>query len=54
MNIPSLVIFGGGYNQDVTSQAFLSYMMGMNSNSQSKSDTELYSPDSVINGKDNN
>lgn len=54
MHIPSLVIFGGGYNQDVTSQAFLSYMMGMNSNRPSKSDTELYSPDSVINGKDNN
>lgn len=53
MKIPSLVIFGGGYNQDVTSQAFVSYMRGMGSNGLS-TDIELYSPDSVLNRRDVN
>ena len=29
LGLPSLVIFGGGYNQDVTPSAFLSYIQGM-------------------------
>lgn len=29
LKIPSLVIFGGGYNQEVTANAFVSYMKGM-------------------------
>lgn len=52
MHLPSLVIFGGGYNQDVTSQAFASYMKGMNSVRLSQSDPELYSPDSVLDSED--
>lgn len=29
LSIPALVIFGGGYNQAITSKAFLSYIQGM-------------------------
>lgn len=48
LQIPSLVIFGGGYNQEVTSGAFLSYMQGMEVGRGVRSDIELYTSDAVL------
>lgn len=47
LGIPALVIFGGGYNQAITSKAFLSYIQGMEVGKGVRS-AAVYSPDSIL------
>lgn len=48
LRIPSLVIFGGGYNQDVTSNAFMQYIQGMESGRGTQGDIGLYSTQDTL------
>ena len=48
MKIPSLVIFGGGYNQDVTSGAFLRYIQGMEIGRGVRSEIDMYTSEDVL------
>lgn len=48
MQIPSLVIFGGGYNQDVTSHAFLRYIQGMEVGRGVRSEIDLYTSHDIL------
>lgn len=45
IGLPNLAIFGGGYNQDVTSSAFLQFIQGLNSGKYSKTAAKLYTTD---------
>jgi acetoin utilization deacetylase AcuC-like enzyme len=48
IKIPSLVIFGGGYNQEVTSSAFLSYIQGMEVGRSVRSEIDIYTSDGTL------
>lgn len=48
LKLPSLVVFGGGYNQDITSAAFLGYIQGMEVGRGVRGSAELYTPDAVL------
>lgn len=47
LELPSLVIFGGGYNRDVTASAFLSYIHGMEAGKRILR-KELFTPDTLL------
>jgi acetoin utilization deacetylase AcuC-like enzyme len=47
LKIPSLVIFGGGYNQDITANAFLSYIQGMTTEDQTQH-PKLFTSDEIV------
>ena len=48
MQMPSLVIFGGGYNQDVTSGAFLRYIQGMEIGRGARGEIDLYTSEDTL------
>lgn len=48
IQIPCLVIFGGGYNQDVTSGAFLKYIQGMEVGRGVRNEINLFASDDIL------